>query len=477
MHTTFDTTRSVDSSGAYAFYPALIVLWSAAQPARMGEMVELPDAYRSRAAILGRGDQGGDRRVRFIQQRPGRNVVQPPLDDGYISRVQVRIAPLGSEGFSVENVGRCPMLINENRVDRGEVRVGDILTLYRRLMVLCVMRPRVLPESRNWKTALHPFGKPDAFGLVGESPAAWALREQLALVAPRNRHVLLLGESGTGKELAAQIIHGLSQRTGSLVSRNAATLPEGLIDAELFGNIRDYPNPGMPMRPGLIGTANGGSLMLDEIGELPAALQAHLLRVLDEGEYQPLGESRVKKADIRLIAATNRAEAELKPDLLARLTLRLQTPPLRERREDIPLLIRHLFERIRLEDPDVGARFYDAEKGAMRISSALIFAFTRQHLPLNVRQLDQLLWEAILAAPDDRLRLVSELKESLKEPVIATTRSPEEISAEQIQEALRATGGVLAETWKTLGLKNRYVLRRLMRKYEEQGVVFERGDA
>ncbi|MEL6345900.1 MAG: sigma 54-interacting transcriptional regulator [Myxococcota bacterium] len=477
MHTTLDFTRSVGSPTSLTQYPSLIVLWSAAEPWRIGEMVELPNAHRAHPAVLGRGDQGGARRVRFIHQRPALNVVQPALEDEYISRVQLNIAARGRTGFVVENVGRCPMLINGQRTNQGELRVGDVLTLRRRLMLLCVSRPRVLPALRDWTLDLHPFGQPDVFGLVGESPATWALREQLALVAPRNRHVLLLGESGTGKELAAQIIHGLSQRNGPLISRNAATLPEGLIDAELFGNIQDYPNSGMPARPGLIGSASGGSLMLDEIGELPTALQAHLLRVLDDGEYQPLGASRSKKADIRLIAATNRAGSALKPDLLARLTLSLQTPPLRERREDIPLLIRHLFERIRREDPDIGQRFYDPELGAVRISPGLIFALVRQPLPLNVRQLDQHLWEAILAAPGDRLRLVSALKASLKAPEVEAARAPAEISADQVQEALKATGGVLAETWKVLGLKNRYVLRRLMRKYREQGVQFERGSA
>src|SRR5262249_46286359 len=153
-----------------------------------------------------------------------------------------------------------------------------------------------------------PFGRADADGFVGESPAAWDLRDRLAFIGPQAGHVLLVGESGVGKELAARALHARSRRSRRpLVSRNAATLPEALIDAELFGHARDYPNAGMPERAGLVGEADGGTLFLDEIGELPEARQAHLLRLLDGGEYQRLGDPRVRRADVRFIAATNRA--------------------------------------------------------------------------------------------------------------------------------------------------------------------------
>ena len=142
------------------------------------------------------------------------------------------------------------------------------------------------------------------------------------------RTSLLLGESGTGKELAARAVHQLSQRgRQQFVARNAATLPAGLIDAELFGNAKNYPNPGMPERRGLIGEADGGSLFLDEIGELPVELQAHLLRVLDgDGEYQRLGEGVARRSNFRLIAATNRDPSTLKHDLAARFTARIELP-------------------------------------------------------------------------------------------------------------------------------------------------------
>src|SRR5262249_46773968 len=147
---------------------------------------------------------------------------------------------------------------------------------------------------------------------------------ELGMIAPRSGHVIVFGTSGTGKELVAAALHGLSGRSGAFVARNSVTLPEALVDAELFGNLKGYPNPGMPDRAGLVGAAHGGSLFLDEFGELPLSAQAHLLRVLDAGEYQRLGETGVRRADFRLLAATNRAESAFRQDVLARFDFRLK---------------------------------------------------------------------------------------------------------------------------------------------------------
>src|SRR5262249_13648433 len=152
------------------------------------------------------------------------------------------------------------------------------------MVLLCVRRPAWItgtPTVREFS-----FGDVDEHGLVGESPAIWELRARIAFIGPRPGHVFIHGESGAGKELVARAIHASSPRAvRPLVARNAATIPEGLIDAELFGNLRNYPHAGMAERPGLIGEADGGTLFLDELAELPVPLQAHLLRVLDGGEY------------------------------------------------------------------------------------------------------------------------------------------------------------------------------------------------
>jgi DNA-binding NtrC family response regulator len=132
--------------------------------------------------------------------------------------------------------------------------------------------------------ALHAYGGPDAHGIVGESPAAWDLREQLARAAATDDYVLIQGESGTGKELAAAVLHKGSKRAkGPFVAHNASNFTLSLLDSELYGNSANYPNPGMPARQGLFGSADRGTLFLDEVGECPLEVQAHLLRVLDAG--------------------------------------------------------------------------------------------------------------------------------------------------------------------------------------------------
>ena len=166
-------------------------------------------------------------------------------------------------------------------------------------------------------------------------------------MAARREHVLVLGESGTGKELVAQAIHALGPRSGRrLVARSAATVPATLIDAELFGNAPSYPNAGMAERPGLVGEADGSTLFLDEIGELPVELQTHLLRLLDGGDYQRLGDARRRTADLRVVGATNRPTGQLKADLAARFPLRVHAPGLHERRDDVMLVARHVLREL-----------------------------------------------------------------------------------------------------------------------------------
>jgi hypothetical protein len=263
----------------------------------------------------------------------------------------------------------------------------------------------------------HPFGDADLFGLVGESSSMWDLRRQVALMAGQGTHVLILGASGTGRELVARAIHARSSRRNRpMISRNAATFPEGLIDAELFGNMRNYPNPGMPERPGLMGEADGSILFPDEFAELPIALQAHLLRVMDEGEYQRLGEATTRRSSFRLIAATNRPERFLKDDIRARLKTRLRLRGLNERREDIPLLVRHLLRRHAVHDPAVAQRFFlgGTPKGEPRISPALMSALVSHHYRTHVRELEGLLLRALLDSPGRYIDLTPEVRQELE---------------------------------------------------------------
>ncbi len=251
-------------------------------------------------------------------------------------------------------------------------------------------------------------------------------------------------------------------------ARNAATFPPGLVDAELFGNVKDYPNAGMRERKGLIGAAEGSTLFLDEIGELPSDLQARLLRVLDSGgSYHRLGEDRAQQADFRFVAATNRHPDELRRDFLARLNFRLSLPGLNERREDVPLLVRHLLSRAALDDPSLGARFFqggDPERGALRISPQLLDGLVRHRFTHHVRELQGFLWRAMTEQRGRHLGLSEGLRQAL-EPAGEGRTDPQMLSPDAIRAALDLHDGNQTRAAEELGLKNRFVLRRLIQKH------------
>ncbi|GMV39687.1 MAG: hypothetical protein AMXMBFR64_14030 [Myxococcales bacterium] len=445
---------------------ALAIAWSAVSPGRVGEVALLGDE----PAWLGRGealpDDGGPRLL-FGRQRPGSFVPCGPLMEPAVSRRQLRVTLTG-DGVEVESVGLCPLLVDGERARHVVVGPGAVLHLEGQL-VLSVVARRPMPRLLHWpQDHTGPFGERDLLGLVGESPAMWHLRERLALTARLAPHVLLTGESGTGKELAARAIHGLSSRgSRAAVARNAATLPPSLVDAELFGNVRDYPNPGMRERRGLIGEADGSTLFLDEIGELPEAMQAHLLRVLDAGgEYHRLGEATVRRSDLRLVAATNRDPAELKHDLLARLPLRVELPPLSARLEDVPLLARQLIRDAVRDNPAIAAA------ADPTVEPELMDALLRHSYTTHVRELSSLLWAA-LTSSTGRVGVTGEVRERLLlRPSSARTPGGVEPSRDELIAALEAHGGNISRAWSSLGLSSRFALYRLLRKH---GLTPERG--
>ncbi len=453
--------------------PALVIVWSAREGERVGELLALPE----RAAgpfVFGRGAQQADDRFDRlfpVRQQPGENRATGPLENPFLSRQHLAIRPDGA-GLAVENLGKRPLLLNGQEVTEAVVRPGALLEVHNLLLLLCVERPPTMSPLRHGAVLPPSFGEADDHGIVGESPLAWELRDQVAFFARRSGHVLVTGESGTGKELVAQAIHRGSGRKGKLVARNAATLPPGLIDAELFGNAANYPNAGMPERPGLVGEADGGTLFLDEIGELPRELQTHLLRVLDAGgEYQRLGESRRRTADLRVVAATNRDPEEIKHDLLARLGLRLHLIGLNERREDIPLLARHVLRRIAVDDPDVGERFFDrwdGRRGEPRIDIELARALVEHTYATHLRELEAILWKAIGSSRGEVLELTPAVRATVRAappPAPAPREQGGQITPEQVRAALEKHGGVRENAWRDLGLPSRHALHRLIKKY------------
>jgi transcriptional regulator with GAF, ATPase, and Fis domain len=223
------------------------------------------------------------------------------------------------------------------------------------------------------------------------------LLTELERVAPRDVTVLVRGETGTGKELVAGLLHAESRRSsGPLVRFNCAAIPGELAEAELFGHVRGAFTGATAARRGFFAEADGGTLVLDEVGELPSGVQAKLLRALQDGEIQPVGASRVERVNVRIVASTNRdlvAESKagrFREDLYYRLAVvELVVPPLRDHREDIPLLVeefvRRWRERFGVED--------------VRFSPELVHALARAEWPGNVRQLENAIARLVALAP------------------------------------------------------------------------------
>jgi two-component system nitrogen regulation response regulator GlnG/two-component system response regulator HydG len=394
---------------------ALAIAWSEAQPHRVGEIAFLP---LGKWVFIGRGDPDTEieKFAQFVRQRPGQIAAVDPregvLDGPTLSRRQLNVRFMG-DFVEVENIGRCRMYINGKECQKGILRHGDTLRLEGEVVLVCVWRSRALP-ARSSAEPLHAYGEADAYGIVGESEAAHRMRAQLESAAQGDEHVLIEGESGTGKELAAKVMQRRSSRArGPWVSRNAAIFTTTLIASELFGNPAGYPNPESEARPGLMGAADRGTIFFDEIGDCPRDVQAQLLRVMETGEYQRQGEVALRRVDVRFIGATNKDDSAFRPDFHARFSKRVRLPPLRERREDIGLLIRHLLALRAQKDAAFKKRFCREGIGGRiepRLSGRLVDELVRHPLPTNVRQLKTLLNEAIEASEGgdgDKVRLPS----------------------------------------------------------------------
>jgi DNA-binding NtrC family response regulator len=239
-------------------------------------------------------------------------------------------------------------------------------------------------------------------GLVGESEALRKVLSQVDLVADTDATVLITGESGTGKELVARAIHQLSRRRqGPLVRVNCAAIPESLFESELFGHVRGAFTGALNDRPGRFEAAQGGTLLLDEIGEVALTMQPKLLRVLQEKELERVGETRARKVDVRIVAATNHDLAaevvagRFRSDLFYRLNVfPIESPPLRDRREDIPMLAEHFIHasarRLRRQPP--------------RLTEAALRQLVARDWPGNIRELENVIERAVILARDGQLR-------------------------------------------------------------------------
>jgi len=274
--------------------------------------------------------------------------------------------------------------------------------------------------------------------IIGQSRALRAILKQVETVAPTDSTVLIYGETGTGKELLARAIHDLSgRRQGTFVKLNCAAIPTGLLESEMFGHEKGAFTGAIAQRIGRFELAHRGTMFLDEVGEIPLELQTKLLRVLQEREFERLGSSRTIKTDARLVAATNRdltamVEArEFRADLYYRLNVfPITVPALRDRREDIPLLVRYFVQQFARR---MNKRITSIPAEAMQV-------MTRYHWPGNIRELQNFVERAVIITPGPTLQApIRELKRGASGAGDAKTLAAAERDA--IMEALRESSG------------------------------------
>lgn len=271
------------------------------------------------------------------------------------------------------------------------------------------------------------------FGIIGNHPLLYRAIDIAVKVASTDLTVLILGESGTGKEVFPQIIHQFSSRKhGPYIAVNCGAIPEGTIDSELFGHEKGAFTGAIDSRKGYFEWANGGTIFLDEVGELPISTQARLLRVLETGEYIRVGSSKVQKTNVRVVAATNInfeiaiQKGKFREDLYYRLnTVPIHLPPLRERKEDILLLFKKFAA-------DFAVKY---KMPAIQLTPESEQIFLNYHWPGNVRQLKNIT-EQISLIEKERLITPDVLNNYLHQPGSLTTNAPVKLSDVQYEESI-----------------------------------------
>ena len=297
--------------------------------------------------------------------------------------------------------------------------------------------------------------------IVGKSPALRKALEQVAIVAPTDSTVLLYGETGTGKELIARAIHNLSsRRKRTLVRINCAAIPSGLLESELFGHERGAFTGALMQKKGRFELADGGSLFLDEIGDIPLELQPKLLRAVQEQEFERLGSCHTTHVNVRMIAATHRdlqsmiRNNHFREDLFYRLNVfPIEIPPLRERREDIPLLA-HYF---------VSFHSRQMQKSVKSVPKQAMEALVNADWPGNIRQLENFIERCVILTQGDELNVP---RAELRRSAASAASTFEQAERQVIIQALRATSGRIAGQGgaaERLGLK-RTTLQNKMHK-------------
>jgi len=342
------------------------------------------------------------------------------------------------------------------------------LDVVRRLVEQAIEHGRLKAENRALQNELRTKYRFE--NIVGHSGALRSVLDLVSKVARTDSTVLVTGESGTGKELIARAIHYNSRRVERrLVTVNCGAIPEELLESELFGHVRGAFTNAISSREGRFSLANGGTIFLDEIGDMSPNLQVKLLRVLQEQTYEPVGSSKSETVNVRVIAATNQnlpgaiREGRFREDLFYRLNvIPIEVPPLRQRREDIPLLVLHFLD---VQNQERGTKIGS-------ISDAALEVLCRYDWPGNVRELENLMERMTVLCGDGDLG-VEDLPESVRR-VPAPAFEPESLGSEVdfrgvvdrfqselIRDALAKTGGNKKEAAEYLGLNRTTLIEKI----------------
>jgi len=434
----------------------------------------LERALRERYEVL--LAEGGRKAIQWLEQRPVDVMItdlKMPEVDGMtlLRRAQSLSQPpvtiMMTAYGSIENAVEAMKEGAFHYVTKPNINLDELEMVLQRAL----QSRRIEEENINLRQQIdRKFG---VGNIIGESAAMRQILEMVQQVAPTRATVLLTGETGTGKELIAHAVHNLSPRKNKpFVAVHAAALPSTLLESELFGHERGAFTGAVERRQGRFELADGGTLFLDEIGELEPATQVRLLRVLEERSFERVGGAKTIQTDVRLIAATNRdlkklvSEGKFRDDLFYRLSVvTVLLPPLRDRREDIPLLARKFL--------DVFGR--ENGKALAEVTPEVMNLLMAYDWPGNVRELRNAMEQMVVLARSDRLgagdvpTAIRGAADLTKISVVRSGMTVEEAERQLIQQALQETEGNRTLAAQKIGMSRRTLHRKLKQYHLQNG--------